>query len=736
MRPSWWIPPRITKYQYTATPAQEATKIPPVEDRHSADPEDREAERLVYEARQQAKRLNRRETYNEDAAVKFRKDLEVARRKMRKFEEEYAIAREAAKNKPKLHSGGGNWGRYEYVWEEEGEPGQSSKVTAGSKRSNRATSFANSPPRLSKRRRVDESTVPEERPKASTSRYGRERKATHKVVANGSSPGHRLRPEAKEHPAKRRTERARPPGPIFSAIPPSPSKEIIAENDFDIMPLPDMSEAVTPGQTEDIYDSDVEIIASNVSCAVREGRLEEEYGSNVNPISLEGEEDTGTGDHNAHDENDISYSAHFDASAPHLMPVTPGSVNEGGVPEGTSSDKTTGTQSFPRHPNYKNKKGISPLESREIFRGTLSSPDTHSFDNQYVVRPESYQSPRALLERGKGTRAAIIAQERNLSGKTLTPAEERRKTNPLLYSAEAEIARARQVAAFLESAQRRKARKPLTRRHVHFSRSPRLSSPRKSTEPGEHSQGQEENSDSIPDTVARSPSEETSIPQLVDVASVPLADQRDTDAPMPLVSDDSTVVVEHSNAQSATPEAAEEEHPAMSPPVVIDQELTVTTKAASPEPSPPPAESETVLETLTRPMEPELADSAHGQDTVATGPMERSEPDSTPTMLVDTAEETTLAVLVQPQLVQMAADSEANDIEEPTPLLGATISIQNEVEIRAISETQERVVETESTAVQLVSTEAASVEIAPEEATSTVDFMNVKEVDVVSFIGN
>jgi hypothetical protein len=415
------------------------------------------------------------------------------------------------------------------------------------------------------------------------------------------------------------------------------------------------------------------------------------------------------------------------------MPVTPGSVNEGGVPEGTSSDKTTGTQSFPGHPNNKNKKGISPLESREIFRGTLSSPDTHSFDTQYVVRPESYQSPRALLERGNGTRAAIIAQERNLSGKTLTPAEERRKMNPLLYSAEAEIARARQVAAFLESAKRRKSiRKPLTPRQVHFSRSPRLASPAKSIEQEEHAQGREESSDPVQDTVTEGPHGENRVPQLVDIAGVPSANQQDTDVPMPLAADPSTVDVKDNNAQPASQEAEEEEHRAVSPSVVTDQEVTVTGEAPPPLPSVPAVEPESVLETVTMPAEPDFLGSALGatreQDTFAPGPIERPEPDSGPSTSVDNADEATLSVSIQPLPVPIAENTEANEIEDPTEsLLDSAISNQNEVE--AIPAIQERTVEIEST-------ETALMEIAPEGHTLTGESAQEKQIDGVSFNGN
>lgn len=532
MRPSWWVPPRIKKYQYTATAAKEPLDNVYDDVTPFMQPVNVEAERLELErqeAEREARRLDRWETLNEEAAIKFRKDLEVAQIKMRKFEKEYAIAREAAKTKPKLHSGGGNWGRYEYVWEEE-DDGQS-KIQPGSKRSNRATSFANSPPRLSKRRRIDDSSP--KGTQASVSRYGRERKATEKSVASGSS-----RMEPKEHPAKRRKERPRPPGPIFSAIPPSPSRDTIAENDFDILPIPDMSDALEcagkqpgtqGGQAEDIYDSDVEIIASNVTCLVRQGRLEEQYGSNVNPISLEGDEDNADnamGTSTAHNGNDISYSSHFDASAPHLMPVTPGSVHDGGVLQGTTGDHAK-AQAFRDHPNKKNKSGINPLKTCEVFRGTLSSPHTQSFNTQYVVRPENYQSPSAVLGRGKGTRAAVTAMERTLSGKSMTPADERRKANPLLYSAEAEIARARQVAAFLESAKRRKPiRSPLNHQHNQFSRLSHAVSSLRSVE--QEGRQPREDPESLPDTISNGLSADTKISEPISVQAAPPYIQQDT----------------------------------------------------------------------------------------------------------------------------------------------------------------------------------------------------------------
>ena len=125
-----------------------------------------------------------------------------------------------------------------------------------------------------------------------------------------------------------------------------------------------------------------------------------------------------------------------------------------------------------------------------FFVGTLSSPDSPNFSTGYVVRPESYQLPRALLERGKGTRAAIKAMKRALSGKTLTPADERRKANPLLHSAEAEIARARQVAAFLGSAKRHSPlRSALSYQHVHFAKPSPFVSPLQT--PEQQGKGQE-----------------------------------------------------------------------------------------------------------------------------------------------------------------------------------------------------------------------------------------------------
>lgn len=672
MRPSWWVPPRISKYQYTATAAPEVDRSTYVDDMLSADPQNREAERLEYQARQEAKRLNRKETLTEDAAAKFRKDLEAAQIKMRKFEQEYAVAREAAKTKAKLHSGGGNWGRYEYVWEEE-DPGQSSKVAVGSKRSNRATSFANSPPRFSKRRRIDESSTGEGS-KPSVSRYGRERRATEKSAANGSSSA-RPRVEAKEHPAKRRAERARPPGPIFSAIPPSPSKEIIAENDFDILPIPDMPDAVTTtsrprkddGHIEDIYDSDVEIIASNVSCAVREGRLEEEYGSNINPISLVGEEDNVIGDSDANDDNDISYSAHFDASAPHLMPVTPGSVKEGGVPEGTTSDNTTGMRSFPSHPNNKNKTGITPLKSREIFRGTLSSPDTPSFGSQCVVRPESYQSPKALLERGKGTRAAITAQERTLSGKTSSPADERRRLNPLLYSAEAEIARARQVAAFLEGARRRKdVRTPLTHRRVRFSRSPRSTSPSQSADQEEEIRGQQDNSDS-PDTLNSGPGQTAGDPQPTE-ATVVHPVQQDTDDRMPVVSGHTSDNAE--NLDGPAPMEEEGDAHMDSAFAAGDHELASTAKLPILEPSLPTVETGSDRETATTPAQLDPMESAvdaeDGHDTVVP-PTVESEPDLTLDTAIGISQveaTTSTPIIAEPVAIQ---GTNEDDIQDPIP---------------------------------------------------------------------
>lgn len=499
---------------------------------HSMELETSEAEMLEserQEAEREARRLDRWETLNEEAAIKFRKDFEAAQIKMRKFEKEYAVAREAAKTKPKLHSGGGNWGRYEYVWEEE-DDGQS-KIQPGSKRSNRATSFANSPSRLSKRRRIDDSSPNGTQP--SVSRYGRERKATEKSVASGSSDRPRMEP--KEHPAKRRKERPRPPGPIFSAIPPSPSRDIIAQNDFDILPIPNINDALDRtgeqpgtegGQVEDIYDSDVEIIASNVTSAVREGRLEERYGSNVNPISLEGDGDNAMVTSTALTGDDISYSSHFDASAPHLMPVTPGSVDDGGVLQWTTGYHAK-EQAFPGHPNNKNKSGINPLKSREVFCGTLSNPDTQSFNTQYVVRPENYQFPSAVSERGKGTRAAVMAMERTLSGKTLTAADGRRKGNPLLYSAEAEIARARQVAAFLESAKRRKPiRSPLNHRHI---QSPRRSHSVSSLRSVEHKgRGPQDDPEGPPDTNPNGSSAGIEIPEPIHVQAAASDIQQDT----------------------------------------------------------------------------------------------------------------------------------------------------------------------------------------------------------------
>lgn len=472
MRPSWWVPPKISKYRYRSalSPIQKEKTVS--EEPQLPYSKEQEAERQQHEARREAKRANRRAYLDEEAAAKFRKDLEAAQDFMKRLRKTYAQEKEAAKNKPRLHSGGGNWGKYEYVWEEENEP--SLMLEAGPKRSNRPTSFPNSPPRFTKKPRTEEDD------KRSLSRRSRGESSSRQTKAKASTKTRKGSQREEHHPANRRANRPRPSGPIFSAIPASPSREVLPDNDFDILPisttegnLPDSPIQLDKDEvlTGDVYDSDVEIIATNVSCAVREGRLEEEYGSNINPISLLGEDDNVIGDFNGSSDDDISYSARFDASALHLMPVTPGSVNAGGVPSGTTDD-STGKPPIRNFPNSKT--GITPLKHREIFRGTLSSPDV-----DLVVQPESYKQPKSMLERGAGTRAAMDAEERkrNLEG-VMGPGGRRPKAAPLLHSAEAEITRARQAAAFLEGARRKPIQRPSALRPPAYAYKPVLSPPR------------------------------------------------------------------------------------------------------------------------------------------------------------------------------------------------------------------------------------------------------------------
>lgn len=491
MRPSWWVPPKISKYRYrsAASPVHKEKTVS--EEPQLPYSKEQEAERQEHEARREAKRANRRAYLDEEAAAKFRKDLEAAQNFMKRLRKSYAQEKEAAKNKPRLHSGGGNWGKYEYVWEEENEP--SLMLEAGSKRSNRPTSFPNSPPRLNKKPRTEEDDK-----RASSRARSRAESSSRQSKTKASTKTSKDSQREEQHPANRRANRPRPSGPIFSAVPASPSREVLPDNDFDILPisttegnLPDSPIQLDKDEvpTGDVYDSDVEIIATNVSCAVREGRLEQEYGSNINPISLLGEDDNVIGDFNGSSDDDISYSAHFDASALHLMPVTPGSVNTGGVPSGTTDDSTGKLL----HRNYPNSKtGITPLKHREIFRGTLSSPDVDFF-----VQPESYKQSKSMLERGAGTRAAMEAEERKRSLEGVMGSGGRRpKAPPLLHSAEAEVARARQAAAFLEGARRKPIQRPSALRPSAYAYKPVLSPPR-SASPFQRIEADEE--DPVPD---------------------------------------------------------------------------------------------------------------------------------------------------------------------------------------------------------------------------------------------
>jgi hypothetical protein len=406
---------------------------------------EREANAQEEEARREVKRLHRREVLQAEAAAKFRKDLEAAQEQMQRIEQSHAAEKEAAKTKPRQHNGGGNWGKYEYVWEEEE---QSVVLQEGSKRSRRPTAQPESHPLAPKRRKTDESSI------GSTRSHSRKAETNHSALPK--------RQQEKAHPAVQRRQRPKPKGPFFSAMPASPSADLLPVDDFDIMPLttdqePTANQAPITLMDDDSYDPDVEVIATNVARArAAQGGLEESYGSNVNPISLSAEEDqvngrsngNGNGNGNDSSDEDIFYSSHFSASALHyLMPsVTDGSVNTGGVPAGTTDGRSKGVGSSRVQPSAT--KGISPLRHREVFRGTLSSPDVHP-----GVQPESYKQPKALTERGKGTRAALEAQKR----------EEREGSRcggnpPLLHSAEAEIARARQAAAFMEGARRKPTR--------------------------------------------------------------------------------------------------------------------------------------------------------------------------------------------------------------------------------------------------------------------------------------
>ncbi|KAJ9091470.1 hypothetical protein QFC21_007205 [Naganishia friedmannii] len=447
MRPIWWVPPKISRHRFRSI-------TPSIIETHNSDDGqqrsdgEREANAQEEEARREVKRVHRWEVLQAEGAAKFRKDLEVARDLMRRMEEEHAAEREAAKSQPRQHNGGGSWGKYEYVWEEEEQP---VVLQEGSKRSRRPTALPESQPPVPKRRKTEES--------AGESTRGHSRKPETKH----SAPPKR---EEKAHPASRRGQRPKPTGPIFSAMPASPSAEIMPVDDFDIMPLttdrdPSISHVPIALTDDDSYDSDVEVIATNVARArAAQGGLEEDYGSNVNPISLSAEEEDKANDNNNSNGNsngngnessdeDIFYSTHFSASALHyLMPsVTDGSVNTGGVPKGTTDGQSTGVGSSRLHPSAT--KGISPLKHREVFRGTLSTPDVHP-----DVQPESYKQPKALTERGKGTRAALEALEREgrEGSRCGVPP-------PLLHSAEAEIARARQAAAFMKGARRKPTRK-------------------------------------------------------------------------------------------------------------------------------------------------------------------------------------------------------------------------------------------------------------------------------------
>lgn len=402
----------------------------------------REVNAQEEDARREVKRLHRWEVLQAEAAAKFRKDLEAANDQMQRRVQKHATEKEALKTQPRQHNGGGNWGKYEYVWE---EPEQPVILEEGSRRSRRGTVLPESQPPAPKRRKTDESV------RESTRSHNRKTESKHSAPAKRGE---------RAHPASSRAQRPKPRGPIFSAMPASPSAEIPPVDDFDIMPLI-TDQATTTSQApiavtdDDSYDSDVEVIATSVARAraAQGGLTEEDYGSNINPISLSAEEDkesdNNNGNGNESSDEDIFYSSHFSASALHyLMPsVTDGSVNTGGVPQGTTGEQSTGVGSS-RVPSSVTK-GISPLKPREVFRGTLSSPDAHS-----GLRPESYKQPKALTERGKGTRAALEAQEREgrEGSRSADPP-------PLLHSAEAEIARARQAAAFMESARRKPTQK-------------------------------------------------------------------------------------------------------------------------------------------------------------------------------------------------------------------------------------------------------------------------------------
>ncbi|KAJ9105832.1 hypothetical protein QFC19_003402 [Naganishia cerealis] len=448
MRPSWWVPPKISRHRFrSATPPA----IQPNNDDDGVQMSDgeREATALEEQARREAKRTYRWQVLQAEAAAKFRKDLEAAQEEMKRIEEEHAREKEALKTKPTLHTGKGSWGKYEYVWEEEEQP---VVLQDGTKRSRRAPANLDSHALAPKRRKTNEdaqsrrgSSTGSPHPRGSVDARNKEkqpvRPRSHK-------------PEEKAHPASRRGQRPKPNGPIFSATPASPSDKVLPGNDFDIMPLTTARNTTTNDSPialtdDDSFDSDVEVVATSVARAraVQGGRDEDHLGSNINPIPLSAEEDEANGNQDDSSDEDLFYSTRFSASALHTMPVTPGSVNAGGVPSGTTKKQSTGIGSSRVHSFHT--EGISPLKYREMFRGTLSSPDVHP-----GVQPESYKQPKALTERGKGTRAALEAKERD---KLTDPP-------PLLHSAEAEIARAQQAAAFVESAKRKSSRKAVASR--------------------------------------------------------------------------------------------------------------------------------------------------------------------------------------------------------------------------------------------------------------------------------